>query len=317
MEFGKLQYLDLREAWVNEANDFTPWLADNIQVLGDVLGLELELREREASVGSFSCDLHAVDLASGRTVIIENQLEATDHSHLGQLLTYAAGLEAAVVVWVAREIRDEHRAALDWLNRKTAADTNFFAVVPRVFRIDESKPTYELQLVVSPNEWEKDAAPIDPAPPSSKGLQYKAFFQNLVDAAREVGFKGLRKSLPQNWTRFSTGKGDIGWYVAFTNTGKLKVELYLESKSADVNKARFDAILAKREEMDKALDRKLSWERLDDKKGARIALYHDGAIDCQPDELDLLCSWAIEEMKLLREKLLPKVVQIGEQISFP
>ena len=137
MEFGKLEHLDLRLAWNNEASNFTPWLADNIQVLGDVLGLELALREREASVGNFSCDLHAVDLASGRTVIIENQLEVTDHSHLGQLLTYAAGLEAGVVVWIAREIRDEHKAALDWLNRKTSADTNFFAIVPRVFRIDD------------------------------------------------------------------------------------------------------------------------------------------------------------------------------------
>ena len=315
MDFGKLQYLDLRVAWINEATDFTPWLAENIQVLGDVLGLELELREREASVGNFSCDLHAVDLASGRTVIIENQLEATDHSHLGQLLTYAAGLEAAVIVWIAREIRDEHRAALDWLNRKTAADTNFFAVVPRVFKIDESKPTYELQLVVSPNEWEKDAAPIDPSPPSTKALQYKAFFQSLVDAAREAGFKGLRKSLPQNWTRFSAGKGDVGWYVAFTNTGKLKVELYLESKLADTNKARFDAIALKRDELDKLLDRQLSWERLDDKKGSRIAIYHDGSIDGQPDELDVLCAWAVSEMKLMREKLLPQVLRVVEQTS--
>jgi hypothetical protein len=313
MEFGKLEYLDLRLAWNNEASNFTPWLADNIQVLGDVLGLELELREREASVGNFSCDLHAVDLGSGRTVIIENQLEVTDHSHLGQLLTYAAGLEAAVIVWIAREIRDEHKAALDWLNRKTSADTNFFAIVPRVFRIDDSKPTYELQLVVSPNEWEKGSVPFDDTLPTTKGLQYKAFFQNLVDIARENGFKGLKKSLPQNWTRFSTGKSDVGWYVAFTGTGKLKVEIYLESKDADTNKLRFDEIALQQHQLNNDLNRQLSWERMDDKKGSRIAIYHEGSIDSQPDELDALCTWAISEMKLMREKLLPQIIQIIEQ----
>ena len=310
MEFGKLQYLDLREAWVNEASDFTPWLADNIQVLGDVLGLELELKEREASVGNFSCDLHAVDLASGRTVIIENQLEATDHTHLGQLLTYAAGLEAAVVVWVAREIRDEHRAALDWLNRKTAADINFFAVVPRVFKIDESKPTYELQLVVSPNEWEKDASQSVSAAPSTKALQYKAFFQGLIDAARAKGFRGLRNALPQNWMRFSTGRSEIGCYVSFTSTKKLRVELYFESASAEVNKARFDAVNAIRTEIEKSVSADLNWERLDEKKGARIAIYHDASVESQPEELDALSAWALDNLLLLRDKLFPQVLSI-------
>jgi hypothetical protein len=310
MEFGKLQYLDLREAWVNEASDFTPWLADNIQVLGDVLGLELELKEREASVGNFSCDLHAVDLASGRTVIIENQLEATDHSHLGQLLTYAAGLEAAVVVWVAREIRDEHRAALDWLNRKTAADTNFFAVVPRVFKIDESKPTYELQLVVSPNEWGKCVVIDDTPDFNSKSQRYKRFFQGLIDAARAKGFRGLRNALPQNWMRFSTGRSEIGCYISFTSTKKLRVELYFESASAEVNKARFDAVVANRIDIEKSLNTELNWDRLDEKKGARIAIYHDASVESQPEELDALSVWALDKLLLLRDKLFPQVQSI-------
>jgi hypothetical protein len=315
MEFGKLQYLDLREAWLNEATDFTPWLAENIQVLGDVLGLQLELKEREASVGSFSCDLHAVDLASGRTVIIENQLEATDHSHLGQLLTYAAGLEAAVVVWVAREIRDEHRAALDWLNRKTAADTHFFAVVPRVFRIDESRPTYELQLIVSPNEWGQSVILDDTPDPDSKSQRYKRFFQSLIDAARSKGFRGLRNALPQNWMRFTTGKSDIGCYVSFTSTKKLRVELYFESSTAEVNKARFDAVVKNRGEIERSLGTDMNWERLDEKKGARIAIYRDAAIDGQPEELESLSVWALGTLLLLRDKLFPQVQAIIDQVE--
>ena len=300
---------------MNEASDFTPWLAENIQVLGDVLGLELELKEREASVGNFSCDLHAVDLATSRTVIVENQLEPTDHTHLGQLLTYAAGLDAAVVVWIAREIRDEHRAALDWLNRKTGADTDFFAVVPRVFQIDNSKPTYELQLVVSPNEWGKDLVIDDKEGDSPRAQRYKMFFQGLIDSARENGFKGLKRARPKSWIRFSTVRGDVGLYASFTRTAQLKIEFYFESTKKEVNKARFDALFARSDEINKALNRKLIWERLDDKIGSRIAICHDGSIESSPEELEVMSSWAVNEMKLLREKLLPDVLQVIEKTS--
>lgn len=309
MEFGKLQYLDLRTAWANEATNFTPWLADNIQVLGDLIGLDLEVKAREASVGAFSCDLHAVDLGSGRTVIIENQLEATDHSHLGQLLTYAAGLEASIVVWIAREIRDEHRAALDWLNRKTSSDTDFFAVVPRVFKIDESRPTFELQLIVSPNEWEKSASQTAESAPTPKALQYMAFFQGVIDRVRERGFRGLRTALPQSWVRFTTGKGDIGLYLSFTKKG-ISVQLYLESSSTETNKSRFDAVFAQKIELEKLIGQELSWERLDDSKGCRIATYHDGSIESSPEELEVMGNWAYESLVSVRDRLFPRISAI-------
>ena len=116
---------DLRGVWSNEAADFTPWLAENIGVLGDALGMDLEVGAQEASVGSYALDILAHD-GNGRQVVIENQLEATDHTHLGQLLTYAAGFDANVIVWIARNFQDEHREALDLLNRRTGEDTEFF-----------------------------------------------------------------------------------------------------------------------------------------------------------------------------------------------
>ena len=310
MEFGKLQFLELREVWENEAINFTPWLADNIQVLGDVLGLELELREREASVGAFSCDLHAVDLATGRTVIVENQLEPTDHIHLGQLLTYAAGLDAAVVVWVAKDIRDEHRAALDWLNRKTTSGVDFFVIVPKVFRIDNSKPTYELKLVVSPNEWGKDVVGTEQIDLNSKSYRYRMFFQSLIDGARENGFKGLRRALPQSWIRFSTTNSDVGLYVAFNRSSKLKVELYFEARDKDVNKLRYDLLSANKDSINQLVDGCLIWERLDEKIGSRIAVYCNGTIDSQPEELELLTREAIAKMLMLREKVMPFVQRV-------
>ena len=125
MELGTIQQVDLREMWPHEAIDFTPWLADNVSSLGEALGMELEVRGQEERVGNYFLDMLADDLGSNRTVIIENQLEPTDHDHLGKLLTYASGYDAGVVVWLAREFREEHRQALDWLNQRKGEDTHF------------------------------------------------------------------------------------------------------------------------------------------------------------------------------------------------
>lgn len=129
-ELARIERVDLREVWSNEAADITPWLEENIDQLGDALGMDLEVKQREASVGTFSLDLLCRE-GSGRPVIIENQLGTTDHTHLGQILTCAAGHNASVIVWIAKEFRDEHRAALDFLNARTGEDTEFFGVVFR------------------------------------------------------------------------------------------------------------------------------------------------------------------------------------------
>ena len=118
-EVARLEPVDLRAVWPNEASDFTPWLAENLEELSKALGIDLELIQREAPVGSFSLDIHARDVNQNRTVVIENQLEPTNHDHLGKVLTYAAGHNADVMVWIVKEFRDEHRQALDWLNQRT------------------------------------------------------------------------------------------------------------------------------------------------------------------------------------------------------
>lgn len=153
--FSELKQVPLREIWGHEAGDFTPWLAEHIQMLGDALGMDLELMDREASVGDFSLDLLAQDLGSSRTVIIENQLTQTDHDHLGKLLTYAAGFDALTAVWISEKVRDEHRQTLEWLNQKTDTELQFFAVEAVILKIGDSIPVLGFKVVAAPHEWQK------------------------------------------------------------------------------------------------------------------------------------------------------------------
>lgn len=152
---GRLEQVPLREVWAHETLSLTPWLLRNAVVLADALGIDLELREAEHAVGGFNLDLVGVDRATGATVIVENQLEGSDHSHLGQLLTYAGGTDPTTIVWVAPRFRDEHRAALEWLNLHTEPGVRFFAVRITAVRIGNSLPAPLLEVVVRPNDWEK------------------------------------------------------------------------------------------------------------------------------------------------------------------
>ena len=152
---GKLEPVSPRLLWTSEPAHFTPWLASNLPTLGEALGLELELVKAESSVGPFACDIEARDINTGRKVIIENQLEPTDHTHLGQLLTYAAGLEATFIVWISPLVREQHRQAIDFLNRHTAEGLDFFAVGLEVVKIGTSLPAVVFRLVASPNAWAK------------------------------------------------------------------------------------------------------------------------------------------------------------------
>ena len=199
VDFGEIKILDLRVVWPNEARDFTPWLAANITELGDALGMDLEVSTTEADVGDFSLDILAKDLGTGRQVVIENQFGATNHDHLGKLLTYAAGFDATAVIWVAETIRDEHRQALEWLNRRTDIETHFFALVVEVFQVDNSRPAFKFKPVVSPNEWQRATREAAERQESPRAESYRQFFQILIDELREKHrFTGARAGQPQN-----------------------------------------------------------------------------------------------------------------------
>lgn len=295
--FGELKIVPLRNIWPNEASDFTPWLAANISALGKSLGLELEIIQREASVGDFSLDLLARDLGTTHTVIIENQLTQTDHDHLGKLLTYAAGFSASIVIWVSESIRDEHRQALEWLNQKTDSDTLFFGVVTEVIQIDDSKPAFNFKPVVFPNEWQKSKKSRSSNGTSSKGEKYRAYFQGLIDELRDsYKFTGARAGQPQNWYSFSSGISGITFGANFTKTNKARTELYIDLGDQSQNKYIFDWLQKQSEEISKEFGGDLEWEKLEDRTASRICVSRDGSIDYSDEELFGIRKWQIENL---------------------
>ena len=310
---GRIKQVELREAWPHEANDFTPWLAEHITELGDALGLEIELQEQEASVGSFSLDLLARESVTDRTVIIENQLEPTNHDHLGKLLTYAGGYDANVIVWVAKYFRDEHREAIDWLNRHTNEDAEFFGVAVELWKIDASRPAPHFNVVAAPNEWQRETKrSAQDAKKSERNLHYQAFFQKLADALMERGFTNPRTARAQSWLSFSAGHGRRVQYGAvFGHENMARVEVYIDSPDPEWNKELFDRLMEQKDAIESELSESLDWQRLDNGKASRIAVLHQGSIDDEEETLDELRNWMIGKLADFKRVFGPRLDELA------
>jgi len=312
-EFGQLKRLNLKSVWAKEAYDFTPWLADNMQKLGEALGMDLELETREASVGDFSLDLLAKDLGRGRTVIIENQLTVTDHDHLGKLLTYAAGFNASAIVWIAEAIREEHRQALEWLNQRTDEETEFFGVIVEVLQIDNSKPAFNFKPIVFPNEWQKTKNRPTSTP---KGELYRAYFQKLIDELRDNHkFTGARVGQPQNWYSFPAGFKGFYYSASFAQGGRVRAEIYIGPGERDQNKQMFDWLSKEKEVIEQEFGATLDWERLDDNKASRIAIYRTGSITSDPAILQEIRFWSIEQLLKFKKVFGPRLKRYSSTIK--
>ena len=234
--FGRLERVDLRKGWQHEAHDFTPWLAhpDNLALLSDTVGLDLELQGTEESVGRFSADIFCKDTLRDEWVLIENQLERTNHTHLGQLLTYAAGLDAVSVIWVARRFTEEHRAALDWLNTITTEGVNFFGIEIELWRIGSSPVAPKFNLVSKPNNWSKAVAQAARGDGSLSDTQqlYLRYWQAFSDyfERHDTNFT-MRAPLPRNNAAYSIGRAGCEVVARIIAQQKqLQVELYLKDE---------------------------------------------------------------------------------------
>ncbi len=306
---GKMERVALREAWRNEATDFTPWLAeqDNLDALAEAIGLgELALSATEHWVGDFKLDVLCTD--GDDQVIIENQLEKTDHTHLGQIISYAAGVGAKKVIWVAESFRQEHAAALEFLNEHTTEDLSFFAVEVELWRIGESPLAPNFQVVVKPNDWAKagrEQARAASSTSPTKLLQQK-FWTSLVSklAAMAPQIRPQRPR-PQHWLNNSIGRSGFGLNVtANTREERLGVELWLHDQNA---KRHFANLQAQKVEIEQKLGFELDWQPLPDAQACRIASWLPNAPIEDEGKWEEYLDWIIKRMAIMDSVLRPIV----------
>ena len=289
---------NLRDKWPNEAWDFTPWLAENLGILGDAVGLNLEPVQQEQQVGSFSLDILARETSGGGKVAIENQLEWTDHSHLGQLLTYAAGCNARVAIWVADEFQYEHAEALDRLNEWSGTNIGFYGVKVDVIRDgDTLQPTF--QTVVWPGGWSKDLTLSQPPPPNPQIEKHSRFFEPL--AAKVVG-SGFAKSYRQPsyyGDRFfpSGFDRDIGYAVCFEGNGSAWVYFLIRTwDSIELSNRLFDELRTEQRDIESSVATRgeWRWDRYSPYSFATIGVFADGSIDDPPEGLEATRAWMLD-----------------------
>lgn len=276
MNLSRLEKVPLRDIWEHEAYDFTNWLAqpENLEQLSDEIGISIVLLETEASFGSFNVDILAEAEGTDHKIIIENQLEQTDHDHLGKLITYGSGFDAKYIIWIVKSVRDEHKQAIDWLNEHTDSEINIFAIQMEVWKIADSPFAPKFQVIAKPNDWtkaiKKTAAKQEL---SSLSLLQLEFWTEFKEFAQNKGGKiKLRKPLPQQWYDVSIGFSDA--HISLTvnsQAEQMTCEIYIVN-----SKALFANLFARKEEIEAelALPEQLHWDSLPERKACKIKIFH-------------------------------------------
>lgn len=304
---GTLEKIDLRVYWKGEASHFTPWLAQNLKLLGDAIGLDLELESEELGVGPFRADILCKDTTSNAWVLIENQLERTDHTHLGQLMTYAAGLDAATIVWVAQRFTDEHRAALDWLNRITADGFHFFGLEVELWKIGESAIAPKFNVICKPNDWAKSVAKATTeALSETKQLQleyWQAFREYLLENSTILK---PQAALPQHWTCFSVGRSGF-MLEARVNSKTSTIGVGLLITDQKYAKGFFDQLFERQQVIEQEIGQPLMWQRLDDSKRSQVQLELSNAPLSQRSDWERQFAWFKNQLERFYQTFSPRV----------
>jgi hypothetical protein len=301
MKLGKIEEVDIRDVWAHEQYDFSNWLAkeSNLDYLNDILGLTLVEVDKEVYVGPYRCDLVAKDETSGVTVIIENQLEGTNHDHLGKIITYASGLDAKVIVWIVKEAKEEHRAAIEWLNNNTSESINFFLIEIHAYRIGSSDPAPKFEVVEKPNDFVKRSKVKTTDNDLNKSQSERLVFWeqfNQVLVSRGKPFN-VRKATTDHWYDVAIGSSEAHIAIDLINKdGNIVVELYISN-----NKEVFDDLFSKREEIEQELGFDMTWDRLNNKKASRIKYYIQGLNFDDHSNYEDLMRQAIDTAVKMRE----------------
>ena len=301
---GKIEKIDdLRTIWKHEAHDFSKWLAqeENLALLSKAIGIDMVLKETESSVGSFSVDLFASEEGTGRKIIIENQLEDTDHDHLGKIITYASGKGADVIVWIVKRARDEHRQAVEWLNQHTDENIGFFLVEIELWRINDSLPAPKFTIIEKPNDWAKTMKVVEGLSEHQK-MQLE-FWQAFIDYAfNNDEFKKTftqRKAQPQHW--YDVSVGSSVYHIAFTINSqkkKLGAEIYIHNDKETYEHFKKSAV-----EIEQEIGSEIVWREAN--KDCRILVLHDGDVKKGSDSWTQYFEWFCK-MGILLKKITTK-----------
>lgn len=304
---GKLQRVPLREVWKHEAYDFTQWLQENIDVLNNAIDLNLVNVDREKVAGSFSIDLVAEDEGGG-TVIIENQLEKSNHDHLGKLITYLTAMAARAAIWIVSEPRPEHVAAIAWLNESSSAD--FYLVKVEAVRIGDSPAAPLLTVIVGPSQETKDVGH------SKKELaeRYDIRRNWWTQLVARPDAKSHAHITPGAYSWIGTSSGIRGLNLNYVVTqDECGAELYIDrgKDSDEENKSIFDQLYASKDEIEKAAGiYQLSWERLDGRRSSRIRITLDGGYRSPESEWGQIQAKLVSAMNTIEQALKPHLKKL-------
>lgn len=300
MSIGKLKEIDVRELWKHEQYDFSEWLSkqSNISYLDDILGLTLTDVDKEVYVGPYRCDLVAKDETTGIKVIIENQLESTNHDHLGKIITYASGLDASVIVWIVKEAKEEHQSAIEWLNNNTIKDINFFLIEIHAYKIGDSEPAPKFEVIEKPNDFVKQGNSKNNREGLTKSEAECLYFWELFNQTVVARGKPFNPQKPSkdHWRNIAVGTSLAHVAINLINKNNyIIVELYIDN-----NKDLFDKLFERKEEIESELGLKLEWDRLNTKKASRIKYYIDGLDFDDHSNYESLMNQSIDTIVMMR-----------------
>ena len=307
MKLGKLQEIDIRKVWQHEQYDFSKWLAgeENIQELGDTLNLPLTDVETEKFVGNYRCDILCKDELTGKVVLIENQLEPTNHDHLGKIITYASGLDASVVIWIVASARQEHASAIEWLNKHTDEDLSFFLVEVHAYKIGDSDPAPQFKIIEQPNDFVKSVKSISKNSDLSDSERNRLEFWTQLNEILEERGKPFnkRKATTDHWYSIAMGSSECHISIDLVNKEhKIRVGVWIYD-----NKELFDKFFANKNEIEKACGFELAWDRLENKKASLACTYIQGLdFDNQTNYPELI-NKAIDLVLTMRKAFVPFV----------
>lgn len=314
LTLGRLVSIPLREVWAHEANDFTPWLADadNLALLAETLSLgDLQVQGTEVPVGSFYIDILARDI-EGRVVVIENQFGPTDHTHLGQILTYLAGQDGhATIVWIAERIREEHRAAIDWLNASTIEGFDFFAVQIEALRIGASSPAPRFNVVAKPNPISREVGRITrsatPGPPDERQKAYIAYWSRFSAflAEKDAPFRMQSPETRSNWCGFGhiSRRRFVLCAHAPSSGTRRTIQLYAGHRNVF---AEFDALFAQKVAIEAEFGAPLDWRK--NPKSVTIEINRpELAARPEPEQF----AWFLDQMERFVRVFRPRIDELS------